>query len=476
MTRLTDYGLPLFSYAGRGTVDYEGGGVREIDFEAGQMRDGKVRIVASLPNPSVEDTFRAVWDAREPVRFTGSTRSGEQVSVHGSIRLESVGGGSESQSVCQAIRVNQLRVEFPLAAPICEYRFGLTNAPLWGVASVGYLTDGNRSISSVVPFKLTSGGFTVDVMLVRTTNSNERFRAVTLLRGIDVLSELIVPHRDDLTMNEIERVVDDVCHVLSIARGSKVNWIYREDRDYEGRLVARSHQARVTKKYSPCAPIDDSPEFRQETLTLLTGGLATYRARRDDLRLNQGVIDAYIDAKAEADFLQARGAKVAVAIEMLKSTFLKSTAASGAEYVLDDGQFTSLLPTLVSSLDAAMKNVGVSANERNAIASAGKLKGLNRRSFRSILLRLLKYLDLSVPDRELKLFIAARNKLVHEGCFYADCANDVERAELPPLATATAEYLFLVSFLDRLFLRALDYRGRYRDFRWFGETDDVREL
>jgi hypothetical protein len=46
---------------------------------------------------------------------------------------------------------------------------------------------------------------------------------------------------------DIEQAVSDICFVLSVARGSKVTDVYREERDADGQLIARVHRSAVTK-------------------------------------------------------------------------------------------------------------------------------------------------------------------------------------------------------------------------------------
>lgn len=477
MTRLSDYGLPLFSYSGRGTVEYEGGVVRAVDFDAGQTSDGCVRVLVSATDASVAEIMEAMLERRDSLRFSGQSNIGERLTSSGVVWSDDFLPETSVQGFYDALRVTRLRVERDSAAPIREYRFGLANATLCGVKRLSYVTDGTPISCSGLPLKLPiAEGVLLDAMLVPTPNSERRTFAVIALRGIDVLSELIVLVQSPIDRKEIEQAVNDVCYVLSVARGSKVNWVYCEERDVEGRLVARVHRAAVTKDYSPCAPIDETPRFREETVVLLTDGLTAYRTRREQLRLDRGVIDAYLDAKAEADFLETRGAKMAVALEMLKSAFLKRPGPRRAEYVLSQEAFASLLPSLESAVDATLKRAGIAEDARKAMGGRGKLRALNRCSFRSVLAKLFRDVDFDPPTIDVRLFLASRNKLVHEGCFYTDCAEVEERAELEPLADGTTEFLFLVSFLDRLFLRILNYRGRYRDFRLFQMDDDVREL
>ena len=89
---------------------------------------------------------------------------------------------------------------------------------------------------------------------------------------------------------------------------------------------------------------------------------------------------------------------------------------------------------------------------------------LNRTSFRELLGCLCADIRLPVDRNDINLFIQCRNSLVHKGQFYCISATDKERKQCRPKQTEGAEYLFLVSFLDRIFLKLFDYSGPYMDW------------
>jgi hypothetical protein len=92
-----------------------------------------------------------------------------------------------------------------------------------------------------------------------------------------------------------------------------------------------------------------------------------------------------------------------------------------------------------------------------------KLKMLNRVSFVSLLKNLAKEIDLPVERGELRLFTASRDSLIHQGCFYCQSAAQGPIEGLK-IRQPSDEYCFMLSFLDRLLLRLLDYRGSYHDW------------
>ena len=110
--------------------------------------------------------------------------------------------------------------------------------------------------------------------------------------------------------------------------------------------------------------------------------------------------------------------------------------------------------------------------EIESLSASSKLKGLNRRSFAHIVRKLCKGIGLSHTEGELQLVIASRNALIHQGRFYCAVATAAERRECEPLASKFEEYLHLLHFVDRLYLKLFGYVGKYIDWSVPGEPRD----
>jgi hypothetical protein len=123
-----------------------------------------------------------------------------------------------------------------------------------------------------------------------------------------------------------------------------------------------------------------------------------------------------------------------------------------------------------------MVESGVDSAAAERVASKDKLRGLNRASFRQVIKALKTELSLEATSKEIDLFVASRDHLVHVGQFYCDSASPEERRKLPPLSDARREFFFLVSFMDRLFLKLFGYSGPYTDWRSFPAKDLTAQL
>lgn len=240
--------------------------------------------------------------------------------------------------------------------------------------------------------------------------------------------------------------------------------MYRRDYDETGGLLRHKACSRVTKNYTPWPTIDPRPGGMEDTIQFLRNALPRYHELKAPLKLDNGVIDTYLDARSEADYLQLRAAKIAVALEMLKTLTLNLGILGAKEHVVDEDRFRLLVPKISQEIRALLYAEGFTEEEANSIASEQKVASLNRRSFRALLTHLLRYIDLKLSTKEMSLLLASRNKLVHTGYFYCQVATAAERRQCPPLSSAVEEYCFLTNTLDRIYLKLFGYSGTYIDW------------
>ena len=133
---------------------------------------------------------------------------------------------------------------------------------------------------------------------------------------------------------------------LSVMRGTKVVWIYRHD--FSGnQIVHTTHRSSIVKAYSPWAPLRGDHEHRAASAAFVLNGAAALSTSAV-LKADRSIVDAYLDAKVEHDFLETRAGKLALAIEKLKHTFLRSGVADVGEYVVSDATFQPLVADIVN--------------------------------------------------------------------------------------------------------------------------------
>ncbi|HZF11541.1 MAG TPA: hypothetical protein VFE33_22360 [Thermoanaerobaculia bacterium] len=311
-----------------------------------------------------------------------------------------------------------------------------------------YLLTNVTGLQSVVSFS--EGDFTLH--LKPLDDSARNTKRIEVLRS--VLPTATIETTTTTPLTEVEQAVDDTCDLLSLALGTRVEWILREEA--RENCLRIYHSSRITKRYCPLSVIENDTHAISDYLRQAMGG--RFRRERERIGMTRAVLNTYLDAKSESDFLQVRALKLVIAVEMLKAEYMK--VASASSFVVDSECFRSAKPRLKKALKEAFKNA--EKDEREALYA--NLEGLNRTPFRRQLEDLCGAARMPIAPGELERFVASRNKLVHYGLFYFETATESEKAKIPPLPNLQEEFLWLLHFVDRLFLRSVDYEGPYLDW------------
>ena len=306
----------------------------------------------------------------------------------------------------------------------------------------------------------------------------ERLSAIeTRPTGSDVTCEAIIENADIEHVENLNQVISDLCDLLSVTRGTKINWIYLDSYDAAGRLQTRIHHSRVTRSYNsmPIVTFLGSVECCQDSGDMVAqaaraGLFATkafvegaYRIYAEDplkKDLYRRIINAYLDARPDNRFIEARAASLALVMEVIRhvSPALLGLPRSGD--ILSKSMARTLRKEFEKVIDTIVKDV-----EAGAKIKKDKLGDFNHPTFAFLIGRICSKIGLTVTERDLELVKASRNKLVHEGQFYFAAADSYDKKKLQPLHSQIAEYFFLVNFLDRMILQMFGYSGYYINWR-----------
>ena len=276
-------------------------------------------------------------------------------------------------------------------------------------------------------------------------------------RGIIPTAELVLTQPFD-SVAELHTLASRICKLISVAAGSVVEWIQAEGFDPQSQKTYRFHGARATKPFCsfPTVPIKElSYQANGETLRFfLQSGLA--RFAKDDPQYLNGLIGAFLDARLEDDYLEGRGVKTAVALEILKNPFAERFTREHWDKVMPKTLRKEIVKVAVAAVDE--KGMG---DEVNRVVRE-TLNQLARPSLGRMLSFMIEALDLAEEDSTVAAATAIRNRLVHTGQFLSH--SDADKAKKLSLSDAVNEFYVMSSFLDRLLLRFFGYAGWHIDY------------
>ena len=441
---LQSYGTPLETYRGDGALELSSGRKVECEFVAGQLDSGRTVLLCATRNLLFDYVFRSV----EATGFEGTTEEGCRLRVEGAVFPTNYVAEKVPGSGTQlALRVGRLRVCRRQNHSRRHLMFLLTNV---------------SGIQSEVRFRHQGLDFAIQPL----AGYSECLSRLQVTRSVLPTAQLHVATR--AAVARVCEAADELCYLLSIALGTKINWITLTESTAARSWLRRYHCSRITKPYGALSVVDRNGS-----------GIGAFLRRVADCSLEQArkksgltsaVIDTYLDAKSEGDFLQVRAVKLMVAVEMLKASY---AVESGLDVLAFSRQeFEQLRPELLRGIKNSLASAGEATQRAAIYANAG---ALNRIPFSRQLGRLCKAAGFVVTDEEIQRFVASRNKLIHEGQFYCDCATTREKSRIAPLSDHISEWFWLLHFADRLVLRAINYVGPYIDWST-PESPGQREL
>lgn len=424
---LEDYRPLRVTYSGHGRLTVAGRSWN-APYRIAQAGDGRCFLACSLPG-------HLSFDGRQQLAFEGRMSEGtvEAQDDRAASVQEDLTFSERGIRTRVLFRIQSFDVRVSSAVPGSE-RFAIVNVDISGPDTWELQLDWHGE-----PIWLT---------FQAEPDEHRLLRQARLGRSVAVTGQVLVPRNEHYST---EDVVDALCWVLSLGQGRKVQWISRQLVGPDGLACVHEYRNRATRRFGPLSPIDS--DWR-DTQRFVESVYPVFLARQDEWQIGR-LIDAYVDAKSDQDFLESRGIKLAAVLEMIKAQYLEvNDPLQGA--ILPATQFDALRQDLVNAIEGVATRYSVARTCRSAMRR--KAGELNRHPFRDVMQSMCRHLDMALQGDELRQIAAIRNSLIHEGRF-SSAASQGPRLE------PVEAWRILVSFVDRVLLRLVDYRGPYRDFR-----------
>jgi hypothetical protein len=269
------------------------------DFECGQTEAGDIIV----------RTFNfdlAIWpfinDFDNAVYVSGYTSKGRYVRVN--IDLSASKEMSLGATVSAAFEFygRELLVGNMLAEPLTELKFYLVN------------------FEFLQPLKWHLGGYEVSVKKVEGWQEAEKEMKVT--ERPKVTAEVTVTSSSQYISNEyeVERILHDLCSLLSLAKGCQIQWLYWDAFTLDRVLVKSYHWNGITTPHSGMQiileiPRKDISDFVQQTFDhyreVNTQGVWQF----------DGAIGHYADTLSRNSLLEIRATNLVVLVDYLTQRF-----------------------------------------------------------------------------------------------------------------------------------------------------------
>ena len=78
---------------------------------------------------------------------------------------------------------------------------------------------------------------------------------LSTIRGIALTSELAIDVNALPAGVDPDELVSDICLLLSVARGTRIQWLYRRDEDLDGSELSATYRSQLTRPYQGFEPL-----------------------------------------------------------------------------------------------------------------------------------------------------------------------------------------------------------------------------
>ena len=257
------------------------------------------------------------------------------------------------------------------------------------------------------------------------------------------------------SMENLDSLVNDLCTTLSVVQARKVQWIHRTAFCPQGNIVWSEFGATKTKAYSPGMLCVNPSTGRGIRLDIADAQVAFPKVRqfRQAYDPNHRIVNAWLDARLEDPFLEARTLQYAIVLEALcrlveaKHDEVPSGRVPKGEWRLTGKKFLPLIRDHLRTLP------GVDPHVVENVCSSNGWGNLNRASFATTLAECLSKLGIAMHDgpNRIRRVTAIRNKIVHNLKYLSE--DDFREHSNWPVIDPKQQHFLVACFVEELLLR-----------------------
>jgi len=453
-TTLESYGKVIRKYKGKGKIVCPNGEEHSLEFKVAQLSDGK--IIGFFYTKNDAKLFVKIYQQMSSLSFgnyqlIGKINSGQLVKAD----IFIIGFNSDSETdkaVKKAIiqfTTSKLLIQFEKDnSKIKEYHFGITNFEFIGTDQT-ITPDGCHHNDKIV-MRLSSR----EIVVKQLRNYREILSEIKATQSTDVTSEIIVRHISGDNINKIQEIVEDLCSLLSLARGTYIDWIYIDVYLKDGRKTKQVLRDNYTRPYTGAhqlirvLPLPDTKDF-------LVKCYENYKEHKNSRGLYPA-IEFYVESKS-LTILESKYVTAWLALEVLNSRCTKKRS------IMSKGEFREIRKNILETANS------LSLKYDKKLLLETKVPDINRLPLAKSIENVLDVLSVDSSKYNIRHLNDLRNKIVHEGSFGKE-----NRSYYP-------EYVELCGLFEHLILAVMKYDGYYIDCldnykrKKFGKSGNVRD-
>lgn len=419
MINLGEYENITKSYTGKGTLNTSDGEEIMCKFKVVQFNNGRIisrcDILEEIINPLL------LFD-KQFKNMTGKTDDGHKLVLKKLLAI--------NMSSKWIFRGEELIVSNNNINKLKTIKFAITNFEFSGNKLKTKLNNFNVTISKIPNYKSVLNN-------------------LKITKNVDITSFIKIEIGNKTNIDKAKKITDDLCMILTLASGTYVNWLYYEILS-DSKTKRKYHRSAKTKPFGTLNLIPLQSKYLSD---FINDTFKSYINANKNWDLRKAIL-IYTDAKIEIDFLEARGLKLAVTMEILKSSFIKN---KDKNFIIDKTKFEN--SNLESNIRKLLNKEFPKVESKKLDMMAGHFRNLNRYSFKKIINNIYEELLLDKDKNKIEKFIMIRNKLVHEGKYLSDLEN---------LNSNFDQYTYMLTFIGEVILLLLDYKGYYNDWTKYG--------
>jgi hypothetical protein len=432
---LNRFGTRRRVFKGSGFARFSDGIEVKASFTLAQLIDTQLLFIA--------DVRRPIWDfmtnGLELISFTGELRDGRSVSIQGLFIKES------KQAPQGNARLIGYSSHWVIGEPnfkeATSISFELVNFRFLGTENEVFVEgDTRRSTLSLMTLNLGER----EIKLRWVADYDQVVATLQAECSVQVTCTATTIINDTAEIDTIVSIVDTLCDVMTVARGTLVSWTSFDVNVVGSKLPYSKYRNSVARRFVGIELIGNTE--RQYTKSFLERSFSRCQEIAPDFQVRR-IARAFTETR-DGPFIESRSLLIGVLVEYIASVRARM---DNRIYFLDNESFESKWETFKTNVTTALAATYPEIAEKHLPAMLKSIKGLNRRPLSWKLNDLAKWLGIKFEPGEVEKFVETRNKLAHEGRF-------------PETGTPIEHYQRMQHFMDRMMLRLFDYHGPYYDF------------